>query len=251
MSTSRLWYYRGMNEEVFSFEDRDYVNPTLSRDEQLSFIDNFRDIEQQNINQINADTYALGTQVPSNLGGLTGSEGIWNARYRTPKTETTIANLQAAAQQSALNQAMTNLQNMWQNRYNQAYRNARAKAYNDAKAAQQAALNAALNYKSTDTTASGTVSTSAPGTSVVETPNGLGLGIYDSSQAFSGNGATPIATQYSQNQYGGTETVNEDYMKWQNNLKNAVNSQWVNLIPGIGPLLGGITGIGNLIGWGK
>lgn len=196
MSTNRLWYYRGMNEEVFSFEDRDYVNPTLSRDEQLSFIDNFRDIEQQNINQINADTYALGTQVPSNLGGLTGSEGIWNARYRTPKTETTIANLQAAAQQSALNQAMTNLQNMWQNRYNQAYRRARAKAYNDSlKAAQQAAK---PTYTASDTIGQGISATNAPGTSVVLTPNGQGIGVYNTADAMTNNGAKPLITQYEQ-----------------------------------------------------
>lgn len=114
--------------ETFEFEDRSYTRPELSRDEQLTFVDTFRDAQTQSANKIAQDTYNLGSPLPSNQGGLGGSEQVWEAQYRTPYVNQTVANLQAAAQQAALNQALNNLQNMWANRYNQAYRRARAKA---------------------------------------------------------------------------------------------------------------------------
>lgn len=102
--------------------DRTYVNPEISQAEQLQFIDTLRDIQAQNNAQINQQTYALGTQVPSNLGGLTGSEGVWQARYQTPQMNATVANLQNTARQTALNTALSNQQTMWKNRYDQAKR---------------------------------------------------------------------------------------------------------------------------------
>ena len=109
-------------EETFEFEGTQYVNPTASRDQQLGFIDNLRAIQSQNNEQIKQDTYNLGTQTTSNLGGLTGAEGKWQAQYQTPQINYTVDNLKSVAQQSALNTALSNLQNAWQNRYNQAQR---------------------------------------------------------------------------------------------------------------------------------
>lgn len=118
-----------MNEnETFSFESRDYVNPTLSRDEQTDFISTLRETMAGNTAQINADTYALGSQLPSNLGGLSGAEETFTARYQTPQLEQTAADLRTAAQQTALNQALTNLQNAWKKRYQDAVNNYQRRA---------------------------------------------------------------------------------------------------------------------------
>lgn len=118
-----------MNEnEIVSFEDRTYLNPTTSRDEQLGFIETLRDTMGQKSAQVNADTYALGSQLPSNLGGLSGAEETFEARYRTPQLNQSAANLRLAAQQSALNTALSNLQNAYKNRYNQAMLNYQKRA---------------------------------------------------------------------------------------------------------------------------
>lgn len=116
------------NTEYITFEDRAYANPTTSRDEQLSFIDTLRDTQAKNTAQINADTRALGSQLPSNLGGLSGAEDTFVARYQTPQTNQTVANLRLAAQQSALNTALSNLQNAYKKRYNDAMLNYQKRA---------------------------------------------------------------------------------------------------------------------------
>lgn len=110
-----------MNNESYDFEDRKYVNPTLSRDEQLSFVDNFREAQQSNMDQIARDTHNLGTDVPSNLGGLSGSEGLWKASYVTPKVDSMISGLRASAQAKALNDVLSNYQEQMKKRYNDAY----------------------------------------------------------------------------------------------------------------------------------
>lgn len=118
-----------MNENEFAeFESRNYVSPTLSRDEQLDFITTLRDTQAKNTAQINADTYALGSQLPSQLGGLSGAEDTFIARYQTPQTEQTVADLRTAAQQTALNQALSNLQNAYKKRYNDAILNYQKRA---------------------------------------------------------------------------------------------------------------------------
>lgn len=116
------------NEEISDFESRTYLSPTKSRDEQMSFVDNLRETMGRNTAQINADTYALGTQVPSNLGGLSGAENTFTARYQTPQLNQTAADLRTAAQQTALNQALSNLQNAWKKRYNDAVLNYQKRA---------------------------------------------------------------------------------------------------------------------------
>ena len=72
----------------------------------------------------------LGTDVPSNLGGLTGAESYFTSRYQTPQTISTVANLRATAQAAALNQVLANEQEMWKKRYNDAYRAYQKSQYN-------------------------------------------------------------------------------------------------------------------------
>lgn len=113
-----------MNLDDFSYseEDRRYINPQTSLDEQNAFIQTLRDTQAQRNAQIQQDTYNLGTAVPSNLGGLTGSEGYFASRYQTPQTNTLVADLRAAAQAQALNEAMTNELNKAKEKYNRAYK---------------------------------------------------------------------------------------------------------------------------------
>ncbi len=111
--------------EYTEFENRSYVNPQVSLDEQTAFIDNLRSTQQANNQQIKTDTYNLGTAVPSNLGGLTGGEGYFTSRYQTPQTNSLANDLRSVAQASALNQILENEQAKWKNRYNKA-RNANA-----------------------------------------------------------------------------------------------------------------------------
>jgi hypothetical protein len=123
--------------ESYRFEDRQYIDPTVSRDEQLGFIDRLREIENKDLRKIATDTHNLGTDVPSNLGGLsgigapnslgisgadTGSAGIWRNRYERPQVNALVSDLKATAQATALNTALNNMLNQYKNRYNQAAR---------------------------------------------------------------------------------------------------------------------------------
>lgn len=126
--------------EFYDYEDRSYINPTLSSGEQEKFIDNLRDIQKQNTAQIAEQTYNLGTQVPSNLGGLGGGEAYFTSRYQTPQTNEMVQTLKAAAQAQELQDVMTNYQSQLKNKYSQAQR-----AYNKrARAKQNAYYNSLL-----------------------------------------------------------------------------------------------------------
>lgn len=118
------------DKEILEFEDRAYVSPTVSRDEQMDFIQNYRNVLQENVNRINAETHNLGTDVPSNLGGLTGGEATFESRYVTPQANAVVANLKAQAQETALTQSLNNLKAQMNKRYKDAYRNARINEYN-------------------------------------------------------------------------------------------------------------------------
>lgn len=115
------------------------MEPTVSRDEQLGFIDRLREIENKDLQKIATDTHNLGSDLPSNLGGLsaigrpnsigvsgadTGSAGIWRNRYERPQTNALVSDLKATAQASALETALNNMLNQYKNRYNQAARKA-------------------------------------------------------------------------------------------------------------------------------
>lgn len=108
--------------EYSEFESRQYINPQTGVDETNAFIENLRATQQANNAQIAKQTQALGTDVSSNLGGLTGGEGYWTSRYQTPQTNSAVASLRAAAQATALNEALANKKAAWDKRYQDAYR---------------------------------------------------------------------------------------------------------------------------------
>lgn len=115
--------------EFVEVEGRGYVNPQVALDESNTFIDNLRSTQQANNQQIQTDTYNLGTEIPSNLGGLTGAESYFTSRYQTPQTVSAVANLRATAQATALNQVLANEEAMWKKRYNDAYRRYQKSSY--------------------------------------------------------------------------------------------------------------------------
>lgn len=115
--------------EFIEAEGRSYLNPQIALDESNAFIDNLRSTQQSDNQKIQTDTYNLGTEIPSNLGGLTGGEGYFTSRYQTPQTVSAVANLRAAAQAAALNQALANEQEVWKKRYNDAYRKYQKSSY--------------------------------------------------------------------------------------------------------------------------
>lgn len=107
--------------EFYTFEDRNYLNPQVSLDEQNAFVDNLRNVQKTNNDQINMQTYNLGTAVPSSIGGLTGANSYFSSRYQTPQMNSLAANLRATAQAKALNDVLANEQAKMQKRYNDAY----------------------------------------------------------------------------------------------------------------------------------
>ena len=111
-----------MDNEYYDYEDRRYINPTVSRDEQLGFVDKLRNSQNKELDKISRDTYNLGTHIPSNMGGLSGSGGVWAKQYVTPQTNSMLESLKSTAQAQALNDAMTNYQNQLKKRYNDAYK---------------------------------------------------------------------------------------------------------------------------------
>ena len=125
-------YTRGMNLDDFSYteNDRRYINPQVSLNEQNAFIDNLRNMQGQDTAQIRQDTYNLGTAVPSNLGGLAGGSGYFRSRYQTPQTNSMVADLRAAAQSQALSTLLNNEIGKAQKRYQDAYRAAKKRANN-------------------------------------------------------------------------------------------------------------------------
>lgn len=114
--------------ERIEFEGQTYVNPEASLQEQNAFINNLRNIQNQNTAEIATDTYNLGTDVASNLGGLGGGGSYFEARYSTPQGVALANDLRAAAQAQALNDILSNEQAMMKQRYSNAQRAARRRA---------------------------------------------------------------------------------------------------------------------------
>lgn len=114
--------------EYFDLEDRRYVSPTVSRDDQLGFVNTLRDTMGLNTAQINAQTERLGTDIPSSMGGLAGSGSYFAQRYQTTPLEARANTLKATAQAKALNDLMSNYERQMANRAQQAYRNAKRRA---------------------------------------------------------------------------------------------------------------------------
>lgn len=121
--------------EYTEFEGRKYLNPQIALDESNSFIDNLRNTQKLNNQQIQTQTYNLGSALPSHQGGLgTGlnANSYFTSRYQVPQTNAAISDLRATAQATALNQVLQNEQEKWKKRYNDAYRAQQRSAYNKA-----------------------------------------------------------------------------------------------------------------------
>ena len=116
--------------EYTEFEGRAYINPNLAVDETSSFIDNYRNTQNQNTQQINTQVQKLGTDVPTNIGGLTGAGSYFTSRYQKPQTASVVANLKTIAQAKALNDVLANEQAIWRKRYQDAYKKYQKSAYN-------------------------------------------------------------------------------------------------------------------------
>lgn len=158
--------------EYTEVEGRLYANPQVSIDETNTFIDNLRSTQGRQNQEILQQTQMLGTDVPSNLGGLTGAESYFTSRYQTPQTNSVVANLRATAQAAALNQALENEQAMWKKRYQDAYRNYQKSSYNKA---YSSGGNSGSNNGNTSTW-SGETTRIATDDGVVNSDNGAGNG---------------------------------------------------------------------------
>lgn len=120
-----------MNLDQFSVvvdEDTRAINPQTSLGEQNAFIENLRNAQAQQNAEIQQQTHDLGTDVPSQLGGLTGGEGYFQARYQTPYTNAAVGDLRAAAQAQALTEAFDLELARANARYNAAAKAARERA---------------------------------------------------------------------------------------------------------------------------
>lgn len=119
-----------MNLDDFSYEDdnRRYLKPEVSLNEQNAFIDNLRNLQRQDTAEIKQDIYNLGTAVPSNIGGLTGGSNYFTSRFQTPQANSMVSDLRAAAQAQALSTLMSNEVTKAQKRYQNAYRAAQRRA---------------------------------------------------------------------------------------------------------------------------
>ena len=118
--------------EYTEVEGRAYLNPQVGLDESNTFIDNLRATQGQQNQEIISGTQMLGTDVPSNLGGLTGADSYFTSRYQTPQTNNVAANLRATAQATALNQILQDEQAYWKKKYQDAYRSYQKRSYDKA-----------------------------------------------------------------------------------------------------------------------
>lgn len=116
-------------EEYKEVEGRAYLNPQVGLDESNTFIENLRASQGKQNQEIFSDTQKLGTDIPTNLGGLTGANSYFTSRYQTPQTNTAVSGLRAAAQAQALSEVLSNQEAMWKKRYQDAYRNYQKKQY--------------------------------------------------------------------------------------------------------------------------
>lgn len=120
--------------EYKEVEGRYYADPNVALNESNQFIDNLRNVQNQQNQEIAQQTYNLGTDIESVKGGLgtntTNDLSYFTSRYQVPQTTSVVANLRTAAQAAALNQVLADEQEMWKNRYQNAYRNYQKRQYN-------------------------------------------------------------------------------------------------------------------------
>ena len=196
IAKSWLWYDKNMEaNEYYDFEDRRYVNPTISRDEQMAFIDNLRNTQTANNEQIQTDTYNLGTHIPMTQGGLatgaTDPDSYFMQRYQTPQVDSQVATLKATAQAQALNDVLSNYQKQMKKRYSDAYKNYK-KRYG------------------------GTGAGGTPDTLYPETGGGVDDKVL-----------TPLGTDYATgNQYPGTEVTQDGRSMWVTDLNTGTKKHY-------------------------
>lgn len=224
-----------MNSDNFiDFEDKLYMNPQTTVDESNQFIENLRNLQQQDTERISQETYNLGAQIPSNLGGLTGAEATFAERYQAPQFEQAVQQLKATAQADALNTALNNLKNQLNERYQNAYNAAKKRAAARARASSGSGGGSATT---TSQTPEGTVTTDtytptytgeAGGTMVMnaDTANtGMysldpgDIGVYDintgKTLSRTVDGKTYTADEWNKKYSTATKVTNED--KWREN----------------------------------
>lgn len=119
-----------LDDYAYQEDDRWYVNPQVSLDEQNNFINTLRQVESRNNDQIVSQTRGLGTQIPSQLGGLGGGSSYFRSRYQTPQTNHAIADLRASAQAQAFNTMLNNEIEKAKKQYQDAYRAANVRSSN-------------------------------------------------------------------------------------------------------------------------
>lgn len=157
-----------MNLDDFStvVDDRRYINPQVAVDESAAFIQNLRDTQQAGASQIAADTYNLGTAIPSNLGGLGGGGSYFQARYQTPQTNALVADLETAMRAQGATDALNNIIAQRKRDYEKAYKArkerdaarkaaAEAAGKSDAGTTQDKQIKGGVNFEGTDKKASG------------------------------------------------------------------------------------------------
>lgn len=118
--------------EYKEVEGRVYSNPQIGLDETNTFIENLKASQNRQNQEISNQTRMLGTDVPTDLGGLVGADSYFTSRYQTPQTISNIANLRAAAQAAALNEVLSNEQAIWKKRYQDAYKAYQKRQYDRA-----------------------------------------------------------------------------------------------------------------------
>lgn len=109
-------------DEYYTVNDTQYLNPNVPLKESNDFIQKLRDTQTADTNRINTETHNLGTNVPSNLGGLGGAESVWKNRYQDPQTNSMISGLKSTAQAQALNTTLNNLMSQKQKEYSDLYK---------------------------------------------------------------------------------------------------------------------------------
>lgn len=174
--------------EYTEVEGRVYSNPQVVLDEANSFIDNLRSTQAQNNQEITQQTQNLGTDISTNLGGLTGADSYFTSRYQTPQTVSAVANLRATAQAAALNEVLANEEAKWKKRYNDAYRKYQKSAYDKANTpantpattTEDDDINGGVDENPTDdksTVIYGGGVTAGPGQQLVMGPDGIVQGV--------------------------------------------------------------------------
>lgn len=196
--------------EYTTVEDRQYINPEIGLSESQTFIDNLRAAQEAENAKIASDTHALGTDVPSRMGGLGGSEGTFVERYQTPRVNKMISDLRAVAQAQAMNERLSNVLAQEKERYNRAYKanQARMRAAQNTPVSTPGTSQPDVEVKSPDKyRTEETVTSNAPGTTTLwsgktdEFGNPI-MTVYDDPYFTGGTGPATIIRDYGTSSQG-------------------------------------------------